>query len=543
MQKKYFLFLMTTFLSMAVICFMAGGCTTEYPKKSNADFDVIVIGSGMGGLSAAAHLGTKKLKVLLLEQHDKVGGCTTSFERDDFTFDASLHEMAGGGPGKNNRGLFKLLEITGVGKKVELIELPHFYRSIFPGIDITLPNNWPEFKKVLKQKWPEEAEGVDKFHKLSTDFMNELLSLKDMFRYSGLKKFIVKAMVPLRQPTLFKWKDKTFQNLMDECFKNEDIKAVVSQLWVYYGAPVSEQSALISMAATDAYLGDGIWHIKGTSQALSDAYAQRIQELGGTIKTNTRVTKIIIEDGAATGVATENGDTFSTRYIVANTDPYQLVYRLIGEEHFSSDYLEKLESLKPANSLFGVYLGLNIDLKELGYHDTEIFYNTSKDSSVVYNNMMKGDLEHGIVAITIYSNYNDPIYAPPGKSVVVLNAYSDIDMWPEYQSKAYYEIKEQKENELIALASKVIPELGNSDVIEVREGFTPHTIKKYTMNQGGIVYGFYLSPDQWEKIPNHTPICNVFIASNWTQAWHGVGSSQVNGWRAARLVMDREGIE
>jgi len=522
---------------------MTGGCTKKHPDNRDTDFDVIVIGSGMGGLSTAAHLGTKKLKVLLLEQHDKVGGCTTNFERDDFTFDASLHEMAGGGPGKNNRGLYKLLEITGVGKKVELIELPHFYRSIFPGVDITLPNNWAGFKKVLKQKWPEEAEGVDKFHKLSSDLMKELLSLKNMFRYSGLKKFFTKAMVPLRQPTLFKWKDKTFKDLMDECFKNEDIKAVVSQLWVYYGAPVPEQSALISMAATDAYLSDGVWHIKGTSQALSDAYAERIQELGGVIKTDTRVTKIIIEDGIATGIVTEYGDTFTARYIVANTDPYQLTYKLIGKEHFPSNYLEKLKNLKPANSLFGVYLGLNIDLKKLGYHDTEIFYNVSKDSMVLYDNMMKGDLENGAVAITIYSNYNDPIYAPPGKSVVVLNAYSSIDVWPEYQSEAYYEMKEQKEKGLISLASKAIPELANSDNIEVREGFTPHTIKRYTMNRGGIVYGFYLSPDQWEKIPNNTPFSNVFIASNWTQAWHGVGSSQINGWRAARLIMDREGIE
>ena len=58
-------------------------------------------------------------------------------------------------------------------------------------------------------------------------------------------------------------------------------------------------------------------------------------------------------------------------------DPYQLTYRLIGEEHFPADYLERLENLKPANSLSGVYLGLNIDLKELGYQDTEIFFNTS----------------------------------------------------------------------------------------------------------------------------------------------------------------------
>ena len=63
------------------------------------------------------------------------------------------------------------------------------------------------------------------------------------------------------------------------------------------------------------------------------------------------------------------------------------------------------------------------------------------------------------------------------------------------------------------------------------------------MNKGGVVNGFYLSPKQLMKIPNDTPIKNVFIASNWSQAWHGVGSTQINGWRAARLIMDIEGME
>ncbi|MBW1847592.1 MAG: NAD(P)/FAD-dependent oxidoreductase, partial [Deltaproteobacteria bacterium] len=438
----------------------------------------IIIGGGMGGLSAATHLAVNNFKVLLLEQHDKVGGCATRFERGDFTFEASLHEMAGGGPGKKDRGLYQLLKAAGVDKKVEFIELPHFYRSIFPGVDITLPNNWEGFKRVLKEKWPEESEGIDEFQMLCSTVFEEILSIKDLFRYKGLKAIATKALVPLRQRTFFKWSGKTVQELLDHCFKNEDIKAVVSQLWVYYGAPVPEQAALIYLAATEVFMTDGIWHFKGTSQELSNAYAERIKELGGEVKTDTLVTKIIMENGIARGVKTAPGDTYTARYVVANTDPYQLTNKLIGKEHFPDSYIKKLKDLKPANSLFGVYMGLNIDLKKAGYDDTEIFYNPTKDTVVLHDNMMKGDFKNGSVVLTIYSNYGDPIYAPKGKSVVVLVSYSDYSIWPEDES-AYYKLKDEKVDELIKLASNAIPELADPKNIEVKEGFTPRTLKRY----------------------------------------------------------------
>ena len=522
--------------------FMFGGCSLKNQSAPKTDYDVIIIGAGMGGLSAAAHLAVKGQKVLVLEKHNVVGGSTSKFRRGEFVFDTALHEMAGGGPGKNDRGLYQLLKATGVDKKVQLYEVPHFYRSVFPSVDITLPPNWAGFKGELKKKWPEESQGIDKFHKLCADLYQDTMELRDLFRYGAVQGTLTRMMVPLRQSTFYKWKDRTVKDLMDECFKSEELKAVVSQLWVYYGAPVETESALIFMSATESYLSDGAWHVKGTSQALADGYAARIRELGGTVLTNTLVSKILVENGTATGVKTATGKKFTARYIVSNTDPYQLAYKLLGKENMTEAYIKKLESMKPANSLFGVYLGLNVDLKERGYKDTEIFYNTYLNSTKNYEAMMKGDYKNSAVSITIYSNLDDPVYAPKGKSVVKLDAYSEISVWPEDRA-AYEKLKTQKVDELIALAARSIPEIADPKNILVKEGYTPRTIQRYTMNQGGVVYGFDLTPDQWEKIPNTTPVSNVFIASNWTQAWHGVCAAQVNGWRAARLILDREGIE
>jgi prolycopene isomerase len=541
-QKNIIKKFMALMMILAFMVFSIGVCAAENPRSQKTDYDVIVIGAGMGGLSAAAHLAVKGQKVLVLEKHFVVGGSTSKFTRGEFTFDTALHEMAGGGPGKMDRGLYQLLKATGVDKKVELYEVPHFYRSVFPGIDISLPPNWPGFKSELKKKWPEESEGIEKFHVLCSDLFTELMELRDLFRKGSVSSTFTQILVPLRQRTFFTWKDRTVKDLMDHCFKNEDLKAVASQLWVFYGAPVEEESALIFMAATESYLSDGAWHIKGTSQALADGYAARIRELGGTVQTGTLVTKILMDKGRATGVRTANGKTYTARYIVANTDPYQLADKLIGRENLPAKYLEKIDALKPANSLFGVYIGMNIDLKALGYDDTEIFYNTYRDSAKNYEAMMKGDFEKGAVAITIYTNLGDPVYAPKGKSVVKLDAYSDISVWPKDRAE-YNKLKAQKVDELIALAARVIPELKDPKNIIVKEGYTPRTIERYTMNKGGVVYGYYLTKDQWQKVPNNTPVANVFITSNWTQAWHGVGSGQINGWRAARLILDKEGIE
>ena len=144
-----------------VCCVLAFFSRPALAADASDDFDVVVIGGGMGGLSAGALLSNYGFRVLLLEQHHKVGGCTTSFSRGEFNFDAALHEMLGGAPGTQ---LGDLLHEAGVDTKIDLIPIPELYRSIFPGIDFTMPAERDQAIEALCERWPEECPAIIAFH-------------------------------------------------------------------------------------------------------------------------------------------------------------------------------------------------------------------------------------------------------------------------------------------------------------------------------------------------------------------------------------------
>ena len=104
-----------------------------------SEYDAIVIGAGLGGLSAATMLAREGLGVLLLERHNLPGGYATSFVRGRFEFEVALHELSGIGPPENRGGLYRYLDYLGVAEKVEFLNVPNLYRSVFPDMDITLP--------------------------------------------------------------------------------------------------------------------------------------------------------------------------------------------------------------------------------------------------------------------------------------------------------------------------------------------------------------------------------------------------------------------
>ena len=163
---------------------------------------MVVVGAGLGGLTAATHLAVGGMKVLVLEQHHKVGGCASSFSRGEFRFDSSVHEIDGAGEGGHLR---RILELAGVYDKVEWIPIPYLYRAIFPGLDFTVPGDPELIETAFVQRWPEEEQGLREFFQVMRGFHEDIVELGEMYRFSSVRRFFRTLGSPAARPNQFKY--------------------------------------------------------------------------------------------------------------------------------------------------------------------------------------------------------------------------------------------------------------------------------------------------------------------------------------------------
>jgi prolycopene isomerase len=514
-----------------------GGCATNpIPKEIPVDYDVIVVGAGMGGLSAACHLAAAGKKVLVVEQHYQVGGCATSFERGDYHFDAAMH-LTSVGSGETGI-LLTLMKKAGIADKVKLEPISDLGRMVMPGIDFVHPNGVKATVKALSEKWPKEKKNIERFYEMVGEMNNEIMSLRGLFMANPVAALFVKLTVPFRYRVLTRYYNSTLGEVLDEYFQDENLKAVIGQFWMYYGPPPSKLWALIYLVGYHTFLENGAWQFEGSSQALSNAYRDRIIELGGEVKTSTLVTAINVDDkGRATGIETDEGAKYTSRFVISNADPYQTFFKLVGEDKTPRKIAKKIRSMRPNNSLAGVYLGLDVDHTFFGVKEYELFYSSSLNSDKMYRNMMEGDYDEASITITISSVLDDPYYAPKGMTTVSIQAVSNFDNWPE-RGPEYEKKKAEMTEKLIDLAEKVLP--GLRDHIVEKLAMTPRTIESFTMNYKGVPYGWDFTVDQADRLPLETGIGGLYLAGAWSWPSHSVAMTQLSGYLTSRLILSKD---
>ena len=498
------------------------------------NYPTVIIGSGLGGLCCGAYLVRFGVPVTVVEQHYIPGGYATSFDRGEFSFEVSLH-----GTSIHNSASARILNELGVLEKLHLLELPEFEHIKAKNLDISVPQRDPEaFIRLLAQHFPTEKDGV-------RGFIQEMVGVaEEVDKLHRKKGRFFKYIFPIQYRKMWKIRNKTLADLINEYVKDSVLKDVLSFNWGYYGLPPSKLSGFYYAVAVGEYLKNGSYYIKPRSQELSYVLAQTVETSGGKILYGTSVEKILVKDGAVNGVLISGGKVLRARAVVSNASVLTTLKEMLPKGVFSADYLKKLEDYRPSISTFIVWLGLNKALrgKIKGY---SIPVPSGLGPEADYQACLKGEVDKVSFSVIIYDNLFEG-YSKPGTSNLMLLFLCGYEPWRKFEAdyragrkKEYYKEKERWTNILIRRAEEnVVP--GLSSMIEVKDSATPLTNWRFTRNSEGAIYGFEQSMDNayMNRINNRTPVKGLYLASAWGNPGGGYGAVLRSGEITFGMMME-----
>ncbi len=334
-------------------------------------YDAVIIGSGLGGLSCAAAFARQGFKALVVEQHDKPGGYATSFKRPGgFEFDVSLHSTTV----DERKGVHNLIPGFPEIADVEFVPHPTLYRAIFPENDIRVPNrDLPAYIALLSKDFPAEKDAIkglfDDMKALNDELGKVNSAPADYSRF------------PVDFPHVYRYSGSTWGQIIDARIHDEKLKGIISSLWGYFGLPPSRLASIYYALPLYGYLTGGGYYPKGRSQTISNAFVNFIEAHGGKVMLNTRVETILVKNGAAYGVRTAHKHEYLGKVIVSNANAWDTFHTMMQPGDDLKEYLAKMDKFSVSLSSFQVFLGLKRDLvSEVGIRDSEIFYTPTYDT-------------------------------------------------------------------------------------------------------------------------------------------------------------------
>jgi all-trans-retinol 13,14-reductase len=477
-------------------------------------YDVIIIGGGLGGLTAGAKLAKEGKKVLLIEQHSKPGGCATTFKRGVYTMEVGLHEMDGPSARDMKTRIFTELEVF---DNVQFIKVPEFYHFVNDHLEITIPHDPCEAKGILVEKFPEEAEGIEAY-------FNQILT-------------------PKRKPVAGEpVNDISLGEFLDSVIRNDDLKLVLlGNLGYFHDDPYSISLTYYSVAQ-GSYFNGGASFIRGGSQKLSDHFANYITKHGGEVVLNHIVTGLTTDGKKLTGVEYRNKRSSPQELLTAYADEIIANNSMLNTagllpEEFGKKLLAAIGIQKPGASLLTIYFGFRNSLRKIGhnFYSTFLFDGSIKTQADIPENN-RGDFSKRSFTFIDYGQIDSDL-APDGKCVGAICCIDYLTDWENLTDIQYESKKEEVADIFIGRLEKLIP--GITDTIEFYEVATSATIKRYTLNPGGAVYGFAQTPGK-TVIDTSYVFNNLHFASAWGKTGGGFSGAIYSGFLCAYNILRKK---
>jgi phytoene desaturase len=489
---------------------------------SGDTFDVVVIGAGLGGLSAGACLAKAGRKVLLVERQEGPGGNARAFRRGPYTFDPAIHVTA---QGFNVEFLDFYLAALGIREQVELLRAQDTF-----GVDIgderyRLPVGLEALKDYLAERFPHEAEAVRSFLETCAQATRESQAPPPRVGLGDLDA--IKAQLPM----LFKYRRSTLADVLDEHIEDPHVKAVCGSQWPYLGLPPGRLSFMAYSGAWMALVEPGPLYVRGSFQSLADALARCIEDNGGEVVLSRAVTAIELADGRVAGVELDGAERLAAEVVVSNADAHQTFERLLPAEALPERFRRRMAKMRPSISAFVLFSAAKLDPAAHGLSHEHFVY-PSGEHDAIFDGVLEGELGGTWFSVP---SMHDASLAPAGEHVIVFSSLMPYDIGePWEQAKPRYT------ELMLQAAERVLP--GYREALTFADSATPETFQRYTLADRGAAYGWENTPDQTvpKRLDFRTPIAGLFLAGHWTHPGTGSIRCLLSGAQTAAAIEGRE---
>jgi all-trans-retinol 13,14-reductase len=488
--------------------------TTASPAADSHSHDVTVVGAGIGGLTAAALLARQGAKVLVVESHDRPGGCCTSWLRKarlrdgtvgHFIFDGGAQDFSGFGPCGTLRWLLTEL---GLDSRLAWHRVNHRY--YLDDLVVDVPATAEGFARKLAGMFPAEAAGLDNFFRIISTIY------ADMGDHGGAHPGVPQTAAEreqwvARHPVFAQWMQSTFVAMLDAFIADERPKHFLTILSEY----LSDDAASLTvgeMAPLFGYYIDGGFYPQGGSQEFADALAEVVKENGGQVRLSTRVDRINTDNGRATSITLDDGETHRSGHVIYNGDVGQLP-NCLDAGLLPPRFQQRLNSRRLGPSAILVSLGVD----RLPAMPARVF--------VTKNNFTFGIGNPSAI---------DPTLAPPSCAAVTLLCLlneEDSAQWFRFDRRTYAAEKEAFAKRMLSIVEEIAP--GFAASIVYRQTATPPTFARYLNTKTGNIYGG--ARRQW-KPHNQQVLPGLFLVGGGTLPGPGIEAVVLSGIAAAEGI-------
>ncbi len=500
-----------------------------------ADYDVIVVGAGLGGLTAGSLCAARGLKTLVLEQSELIGGCCSTFEAKGYHFDvgASIVEVI--------RPLETFFEKLGLrlSDYIQLIPCDPIYSFVTPeGKRFSVPQDLEETMATVKRVAPEDYDAWKRFTQLGMWLIDYSL---DAMMTSPMNTFAEALKMAARYPQLYRILPfflSNHESVMRRRFTNNDLLTSVSFQSYYAGAPPYIGSGIFGMIALSEHLG--IYYPRGGMISIPAGIMRAGQERGLEVRIRCRVERLLMEGRRALGVELADGTSVTSRAVVSNLNGKVTYLKLVGAEKLPGWARKAVMSYELSMPCNMVYVGLK-KRPELDAHHTLIARPGLREPLKVMNSAWDNYYKCGVIprtemSLLCWPTEADPSLAPEGKHA--LNWIRNTP--PPYAplGENWQQAKERmKEEALEDLKRFVLPDA--EEHLDYLEISTPPDFERRLLSPQGAIYGFLsdLTTLAMFRMNNRSrAVKGLYLAGASTHLGGGVPTSIASGLVAGDYI-------